>query len=68
MTEAKREYYTPAEVAEMLNLKRDSVTKSLRRGVMPGYKVGGAWRINKKEFARYLETQRNAYFNNDKES
>ena len=61
MTEPKEEYYTPEQVAEILQLKPDSVTKALRRGAMPGYKVGGAWRINKEEFARYMKSQRNAY-------
>ena len=61
MTDTTEEYYTPEQVADLLQLKPDSVTKMLRRGVMPGYKVGGTWRINKEEFARYMKTQRNTY-------
>jgi excisionase family DNA binding protein len=57
----EEEYYTPEQVAQMLQLKPGSVTKLLRQGKLPGYKVAGVWRINKEEFARYLKAQRNAF-------
>lgn len=59
--EAKGEYYTPEEVAEMLTIAPESVARLLRQGKMPGYKFGGSWRIDKQEFARYREAQRNKY-------
>jgi excisionase family DNA binding protein len=59
--EKEADYYTPSQVAEKLQLEAESVTRLLRQGKLPGYKVGGAWRINKAEFARFMETQRNAY-------
>jgi excisionase family DNA binding protein len=47
----------------ILQFRPESVTRLLRQGKLPGYKVGGTWRINKGEFARYMKSQRNAYPN-----
>ena len=63
LTMVEQEYYTPEQVAVMLQLKPESVTKLLRQGKLPGVKVAGVWRINKEEFARYMEAQRNTYPN-----
>jgi excisionase family DNA binding protein len=63
MTEPQEEYYTSEQVGKMLQLAPESVVRLARQGKIPAVKVGGSWRFNKEEIARFLETQRNAYFN-----
>jgi len=58
MPEAE-EFYTPDEIAAILRITEDSVTRLLRRNRMPGYKVEGSWRINKTEFREYMASLRN---------
>jgi excisionase family DNA binding protein len=53
------EFYTAEEVAQILRIAEDSVTRLLRTNKMPGYKVAGSWRVNKVEFREYLATRRN---------
>jgi len=38
---------TPEEAAVLLRLNRETVYRNLRRGVLPGTKLGGQWRISK---------------------
>lgn len=53
------EFLTPDEVATKLRLTEDSVTRMLRQGKMPGYKIEGSWRIDRQEFEEYLKAKRN---------
>lgn len=53
------EFYTAEEVSQILRIAEDSVTRLLRQGKIPGYKVEGSWRINKAEFREYLAQRRN---------
>ena len=52
------EYYTPREVATVLNLSTDLVYDLLRDGRMPAVKLGTGkrmiWRIPKSGFAEYI--------------
>lgn len=38
---------TPAEIAEVLNLNREVVTRLIREGRLPGFRVGGTWRTRR---------------------
>jgi excisionase family DNA binding protein len=49
------EFYTPAEIATILKIEEDSVTRLLRQNKMPGYKVEGSWRVSKSEFLEQKE-------------
>jgi len=52
------EYYTPKEVATILNLSMDVVYDLLRDGKMPAINLGTGkrrlWRIPKHEFVEYI--------------
>ena len=56
------EYYTPKEVATILNLSKDMVYDMLREGRMPAIKLGTGkrltWRIPKEDFDVYLKSIR----------
>lgn len=56
--EVQCEYYTPREVATVLNLSTDLVYGLLRRGKMPAVKLGTGkrmvWRIPMSGFAEYI--------------
>lgn len=43
------------EVADYLNLHLMTVYRMLQSGLLPAQKVGGRWRINKKELDKWLE-------------
>lgn len=49
---------TPAEVADRLALSTGAVTRALREGRIPGYKILGAWRISCAELESWIESQR----------
>lgn len=55
----EEEFYTPDEIARKLRLTEDSVTRLLRQGKMPGYKIEGSWRIDRKDFKEYLAQKKN---------
>ena len=38
---------TPEEVADFLRLNRETVYRNLRRGQLPGIKVGSQWRVSR---------------------
>jgi len=47
---------TPEEAATLLRLNRETVYRNLRRGVLPGTKLGGQWRIPKAQLETMLGT------------
>lgn len=49
---------TPEQVAKRLNLSQGAVTRALREGRIPGYKVLGVWRISCAELEDWIESQR----------
>ena len=38
---------TPEEAAVLLRINRETVYRNLRRGRLPGMKLGGQWRLSK---------------------
>jgi excisionase family DNA binding protein len=55
-------FYTPQDVAKILNLSADMVYDMLREEQLPAVRLGGGkrqlWRIPMREFHLYLETLR----------
>lgn len=47
------------EVAEILGLSRQTVTKMARKKVLPAYRIGGEWRFRREEVDRWLESRKN---------
>lgn len=45
---------TPEEVADFLRLNRETVYRNLRRGQLPGIKVGSQWRVSRAALNRAL--------------
>ncbi len=50
---------TPAQIAEVLQLKERTVTQWLRKGRMRGFKVGKEWRVSRTDLDNFLEQQAN---------
>jgi excisionase family DNA binding protein len=46
---------TPEEVADYLRLNRETVYRNLRRGQLPGIKVGSQWRVSRSSLNKALE-------------
>ena len=44
-----REILTPEQVASLLQIHPKTVYKLVRRGLLPGMKIGGVWRFSKSE-------------------
>ena len=40
---------TPEEAALLLRINRETVYRNLRRGRLPGTKLGGQWRLSKSQ-------------------
>lgn len=57
--EAKlRRILTTTEVADRLSLSNGAVTRALREGRIPGYKLLGVWRVSCAELEDWIESQR----------
>jgi excisionase family DNA binding protein len=50
---------TPVEVANRLRVSRDTVMRQLNSGELPGYKIGGQWRVRESDFVEYLRKRSN---------
>ena len=51
------ESYTVEEVAEALKLHPYTVRRLCREGKIPGFKIGGQWRFDKKEFDEWRKRE-----------
>jgi len=51
-------YYTPSEVAGLLRVTRTTVYKMLRGGEIPSVRVGGQYRVSRRELDAYLKGRR----------
>ncbi|NLY38473.1 MAG: helix-turn-helix domain-containing protein [Firmicutes bacterium] len=54
------EFYTVEEVAGILKTTEHTIRKYIRNGQLSAYKVGKAWRIEKKDLGLFLDTCRTA--------
>lgn len=50
------EIMTPEEVADYLRLNRETVYRTLRRGQLPGIKVGSQWRVSRSALNKALNS------------
>ena len=48
---------TVREVAEYLKLTEKTAYRLAAEGKLPGFKVGGAWRFQRSEIAKWIEQQ-----------
>jgi excisionase family DNA binding protein len=53
------EFLTSAEVARKLKLNQQVVLRKLRSGELPGYKIGGEWRVADHELEAWLALRSN---------
>ena len=51
-------FLTPAQVADKLALSAGAVTRALREGRIPGYKMLGVWRVSCAELESWIESRR----------
>ncbi len=49
---------TVAELAEYLKISRSMIYRLLKRGELPGFKIGSDWRFNAEEIDRWLEERK----------
>ena len=47
------------EVAEILNITKNTVYEMIKRGELPAYKVGRKIRIDKSDIENYINSQKN---------
>lgn len=51
--------YTSTEVAEVLRMNPQVITRKLQAGEIPGYKIGKDWRVSEQHLLQFLETLSN---------
>lgn len=51
------EVFTPAQVAEILNVSTQTVHKHLKNGTMRGTKRGNRWFITNKDLEQFLQPE-----------
>ena len=54
-TEDPRAMLRPAEVADLLDLHVNTVYRLFRNQIIPAFKLGGSWRIYKKDLIGFIE-------------
>ena len=54
-TEDPRAMLRPAEVADLLDLHVNTVYRLFRNQIVPAFKLGGSWRIYKKDLIGFIE-------------
>lgn len=53
-----RRFHTPQEVAELLRVSPAAIHRLLRRGEIPGVRIGKVWRVEDAELQRWLRHRR----------
>lgn len=51
-------FLTTEDVAWMLNLNMKTVQRKMRKGKIPGIKMGGEWRVLESELVKWMNEQR----------
>ncbi len=52
-------FYTTTEVAELLKMNVQVISRKLKYGEIPGYKIGKDWRIKESDLIQWLEKHSN---------
>lgn len=50
--------WTIKELAAYLKLKEKTVYALVRKGELPGFKVGGSWRFKKSDLENWIDTRK----------
>ena len=50
-----KDFYTPKEVARILNVHEKTVRRYLRDGDLRGQKLGGSWKVSKEVLMSYMD-------------
>lgn len=59
MKNSNTQVLTVQEVANLLNCGNQKIYRLLQSGTIPGFKIGGSWRIWKHELEQFLNSQSN---------
>jgi len=51
-------FYTSEDIAEMLELSVDTIRRYIREGKLPAIRLGGAYRIKREDFERFIEERK----------
>lgn len=54
--EELRDYISPEEAGAILGKSRHTIYRLLRKGVLPGTKIGGTWVIRRSEMLAAIDT------------
>ena len=57
--ESKLEFYTTAEVAEILKMNVQVIARKLQSGELTAYKIGKDWRVKESDLLEWLERRSN---------
>ncbi|MCC3867452.1 substrate-binding domain-containing protein [Terrisporobacter mayombei] len=52
------------EVAQMLNITKNTVYEMIKRGELPSYKIGRKIRVDKSDVENYINSQKNTFISN----
>jgi len=52
-------FYTTQELADILKMNAQVITRKLQKGEIPGYKIGKDWRVSEDELQGWLERHSN---------
>jgi len=58
---------TVQDVAEYLNVDPKTVYRMVKRGDLPGFKVGGSWRFRREDIDDWIAQQKEAAARRDEE-
>lgn len=53
-----KRFHTPEEVAELLRVSAAAIQRLLRRGELPGVRIGKIWRVEDADLQRWLRRRR----------
>lgn len=59
MEQSKLKFYTSTEVAEILKMNPQVITRKLQGGELEGYKLGKDWRVSEAQLMQFLERHSN---------
>jgi excisionase family DNA binding protein len=54
----EKEYLTPEQIADLLQLDTETVYRKLRNGDLPGRKIGGSWRSRKVDIENLFKARK----------
>ena len=51
-------FYTPEDIADMLELSVDTIRRYIREGLLMAVKLKGSYRIKREDFERFIEERK----------